>query len=310
MASSYETPLYLLAFDHRSSFERGLFGATPPLSPEVRRGIVKAKQTIFDANQLAVASGAPREQAGVLVDEEFGSAVARQSLEAGVPLAMPVERSGQDEFDFQYGSRFAEHIEAFDPTFVKVLVRFNPEGDSDLNHRQTERLACLSTWLREQHRTFLFELLVPATTAQLDSFEGHQQDYDRRLRPQLAGEAIASLQAGGVEPDIWKIEGLDSKEDASALVRQARSGGRGHVVCIVLGRGADWDSVVRWLEVGASVPGFAGFAVGRTLWHDALVDNLAGRSSDTETAQVIADRYRKLIDVYDAAAPRKAEAAS
>jgi myo-inositol catabolism protein IolC len=214
---------------------------------------------------------------------------------------MPVERSGRDEFDFQYGTHFTEHIEAFDPTFVKVLVRFNPEGDPDLNRRQTERLARLSQWLRSQNRNFLFELLVPATTAQLDRFEGHQQDYDRHLRPALVVQTLASLQAGGVEPDIWKIEGLDSKEDAGSVVQQARSGGRDHVFCIVLGRGADWDSVVRWLEVGASVPGFEGFAVGRTLWHDALVDHLAGRSSDIETAQVIADRYQKLINVYDAA---------
>src|ERR1700722_12512569 len=302
MASSYGTPLCFLAFDHRSSFERGLFGATPPLSPEVRDGIVRAKQIIFEANQAAVGSGAPRDRAGVLVDEEFGSAVARRALEAGVPLAMPVERSGQDEFELQYGDHFAEHIESFDPTFVKVLVRFNPEGDADLNRRQTERLAHLSEWLRDHDRNFLFELIVPATTAQLDSFEDHQQDYDRQLRPHLVVKAIASLQAGGVEPDIWKVEGLDSEEDSTAVVRQARSGGRDQVVCIVLGRGADWDSVVRWLEVGACVPGFAGFAVGRTLWHDALVEHLAGRSSDTETARVIAERYRKLIDVYNAAA--------
>jgi myo-inositol catabolism protein IolC len=301
MASSYGTPLYFLAFDHRSSFERGLFGATPPLSPEVRDGIVRAKHIIFEANQAAVSSGAPRERAAVLVDEEFGSAVAREALEAGVPLAMPVERSGQNEFELQYGDRFAEHIESFDPTFVKALVRFNPEGDPDLNRRQTERLAHLSEWLRDHDRNFLLELLVPATTSQLDSFEDHQQDYDRDLRPQLVVKAIASLQAGGVEPDIWKVEGLDSEVDSTAVVRQARSGGRSQVVCIVLGRGADWDSVVRWLEVGASVPGFGGFAVGRTLWHDPLVDHLAGRSSDTETTQLIADRYRKLIDIYDAA---------
>ncbi len=246
----------------------------------------------------------------MLVDEEFGSAVARRAREEAVPLAMPVERSGQDEFDFQYGEQFAEHIEAFDPTFVKVLVRFNPEGDPDLNRRQTERLARLSEWLRGRDRTFLFELLVPATTAQLDSVEGHHSDYDRHLRPRLVVRAITSLQAGGVEPDIWKIEGLDSKEDAHSVVRQARSGGRDHVVCIVLGRGADRDSVVRWLEVGASVPGFAGFAVGRTLWHDPLVDHLAGRSSDTDTARVIAERYRRLIDVYDAAARGHTEAES
>jgi len=298
LASSYDTPLYFLAFDHRSSFERGLFGATPPLSQEVHDGIVKAKQIIFEANQLAVGSGTPRLRAGVLVDEEFGAEVARRAREAGVPLAMPVERSGQDEFEFQYGDRFGEHIEAFDPTFVKVLVRFNPEGDRDLNRRQTERLARLSQWLRSRDRKFLFELLVPATTAQLDSFEGHQHDYDHLLRPRLVVETIASLQAGGVEPDIWKIEGLDAEEDAAAAVQQARSGGRGQVVCIVLGRGADWDSVVRWLQIGAGVPGFA---VGRTLWHDPLVDHLAGRSTDTETAKVIADRYQKLIAVYDAA---------
>ena len=293
MASAYDTPLYFLAFDHRSSFERGLFGATPPLSPEVRDGIAKAKEIIFDANRLAVRSGAPSKQAGVLVDEEFGSAVARRARKEGVPLAMPVERSGQDEFDFQYGDQFTEHIEAFDPTFVKVLVRFNSEGDADLNRRQTERLARLSEWLRSRDRTFLFELLVPATTAQLDSVEGHQQDYDRQLRPRLVVQALAALQAGGVEPDIWKVEGLDSPDNARAVVGQARAGGRDGVICIVLGRGADWDSVVRWLQVGASVPGFEGFAVGRTLWHDALVENLAGRSSDAETAQVIATRYRE-----------------
>ena len=164
---------------------------------------------------------------------------------------MPVERSGQEEFDFQYGARFGEHIESFDPTFVKVLVRYNPEGDVKVNRRQTERLAQLSGWLQGRGYKFLFELLVPATTAQLDSFEGHQDDYDRRLRPRLVVEAIASMQAAGVEPDFWKLEGLDSAVDAAAVVRQAQIGHRDHVLCIVLGRGANWDEVCHWLEVGA-----------------------------------------------------------
>jgi myo-inositol catabolism protein IolC len=307
VASDYSTPLYFLAFDHRSSFERGLFGATPPLSPDVRAGIARAKQLIFDANQLAIEAGVPLDRGGVLVDEEFGSAVARKAHKAGIPLAMPVERSGQDEFDFQYGDRFSEHIEAFDPTFVKVLVRYNPEGDPELNQRQTDRLAHLTEWLRGKGRTFLFELLVPATTAQLDSLEGHQGDYDRHLRPHLVVETIARLQAGGVDPDIWKVEGLDASADAAAVVRQAQAGGRDRVVCIVLGRGADWDSVVRWLKVASGVPGFAGFAVGRTLWNDALVDNLAGRLSDADTSQAIADRYLKLVEIYDSAATARPE---
>ena len=230
---------------------------------------------------MAIEEGAPRDLSGILVDEEFGTAVARRAKEARIPLAMPVERSGQDEFEFQYGAEFGEHIESFDPTFAKVLVRYNPAGQADLNSRQTERLALLSEWLRERNHKFLFELLVPATTAQLDSFDGHQEDYDRKLRPKLVVEAIASLQAGGVSPDIWKVEGLDASEDCARVVDQAQADGRDGVVCIVLGRGADMAKVTHWIRTGAAVHGFVGFAVGRTLWHDALSDHLAGKSSDT-----------------------------
>jgi myo-inositol catabolism protein IolC len=304
MPPEYSLPLFFLAFDHRSSFEKGLFNASPPVSPEVRDGIVKEKEIIYEANRLAVAAGAPQHQSGILVDEQFGAAVARRAAAQDVPLAMPAEVSGQDEFEFQYGDDFGKHIEEFDPTFCKVLVRYNPEGDPDLNRRQAERLARLTEWLRTRKQKFLFELIVPATTQQLDMFEGHQDDYDTHLRPKLAVESIAALQKGGVGPDIWKVEGLDKADDAVAIVNQARSGGRDDVICIVLGRGADWDKVVHWIEVGAGVEGFEGFAVGRTLWHDALVDQLAGRSTPAQASQTIADRYRKLMQHYDESAVR------
>jgi myo-inositol catabolism protein IolC len=301
VALGYDKPLYILAFDHRGSFEHGLFGATPPVSDEVRRGIVDAKHVIYEAYERALAGGAPIQAAGVLVDEEFGAEVAREARRAGVPLAMPVERSGQDVFEFEYGEDFGEHIEVFDPTFSKVLVRYNPEGDAEANALQTARLARLSEWLHERDRTFLFELLVPATTAQLDRFDGHQEDYDRQLRPGLVVEALKALQSGGVEPDIWKIEGLDEAQDCVRVVAQARSGHRDGVVCIVLGRGANEDKVLEWLTVGAGVEGFDGFAVGRTLWHDALVDYIAGRCAREDAAGRIAARYTKMIDVYRAA---------
>jgi myo-inositol catabolism protein IolC len=301
MALGYDRPLYLLAFDHRGSFEQGLFGATPPISAEVRDGIIDAKNLIYEAHVLAVAHGANPAASGVLVDEEFGTEVARRAKAAGVPLAMPVERSGQDEFDFEYGADFAHHIEVFDPTFAKVLVRYNPEGDAELNRRQTERLATLSTWLREHERKLLFELLVPATTTQLDRFDGHQDDYDRLLRPDLVVEVVRRMQDADVEPDVWKIEGLDLPEDCARVVTQARSAGRDGVVCVVLGRGANEERVLSWLRVGAGVPGFDGFAVGRTLWHDALVDYLAGRVSRDEATSKIAEHYRALIDAYRAA---------
>jgi myo-inositol catabolism protein IolC len=294
----YDKPLYLMAFDHRGSFEHDLFGATEPVSDEVRNGIVAVKEIIFDAHLQAVAAGAPALACGVLVDEEFGAGVARRAKSEGVPLAMPVERSGQEEFEFQYGEDFGAHIESFDPTFAKVLVRYNPEGDAELNRRQTGRLARLSQWLRERDRKFLFELLVPATAAQLDKFDGHQRDYDRRLRPRLVVETITALQAGGVDPDIWKIEGLDAAADCEAVVAQAQVGGRHGVKCIVLGRGADEPQVLEWVRIGASVDGFDGFAVGRTLWEQALKDFLAGRASRTEAIDRIAGRYRDVIDAY------------
>jgi myo-inositol catabolism protein IolC len=304
MPLGYGKPLYLLAFDHRGSFEHDLFGASEPVSAEVRDGIVKVKEIIFDAHVQALAAGAPADACGVLVDEEFGAGVARRAKAEGVPLAMPVERSGQEEFEFQYGDDFGAHIEEFDPTFAKVLVRYNPEGDAALNRRQSQRLATLSAWLRARDRKFLFELLVPATTAQLDMFEGNQRHYDARLRPRLVVQTIAALQADGVEPDIWKIEGLDAAADCAAVVAQARSGGRDGVVCIVLGRGADEPQVIEWVRIGAAVNGFDGFAVGRTLWEEALRDFLAGNATREDAVGRIAGRYRDVIDAYRSAERR------
>jgi myo-inositol catabolism protein IolC len=303
MPLGYDKPLYLMAFDHRGSFEQGLFGVNPPVSAEVHAKISAAKEIIYDAHLKALADGAPSSACGVLVDEEFGSSVAIRAKKEGVPLAMPVEKSGQDEFEFEYGADFGAHIEEFDPTFAKVLVRYNPEGDATVNRRQTAQLGTLSRWLRKRDRKFLFELLVPATTAQLDRFEGHQRDYDKALRPSLVVEVITAMQAADVEPDIWKIEGLDDRAACEAVVAQARSGGRDGVKCIVLGRGADEAQVIEWVKTGAAVDGFDGFAVGRTLWQDALKDYLAEKLTRDQTVDQIARRYLEVIAAYRGAEP-------
>jgi myo-inositol catabolism protein IolC len=307
MTLGYDKLLYLMAFDHRGSFEQGLFGATAPVSAQVHAGITSAKEIIFDAYLEALSEGAPAAACGVLVDEEFGAGVARSARKEDITLAMPVERSGQDEFEFEYGADFGAHIEAFDPTFAKVLVRYNPEGDATVNRRQTAQLGTLSRWLRRHDRKFLFELLVPATTTQLDRFDGHQRDYDRQLRPRLVVEVIRALQAADVEPDIWKIEGLDERRDCEAVVEQARSGGRDHVNCIVLGRGADEPQVIEWIKIAAAVPGFDGLAVGRTLWEEPLQDFLAEKATRPETVDRIAGRYLDVIGAYRGADAQAAD---
>jgi myo-inositol catabolism protein IolC len=304
MTIGYDKPLYMLAFDHRGSFQKNLLGIEGrPDAAEAAR-ISSAKAILYEAFVLATANGIDRGTAGILVDEQFGWEIALRARAAGVPLAMPVEKSGQDEFDFEFGDDFGRHIEAFEPTFAKVLVRYNPEGDRELNRRQAERLKTLSEWLREGARKLLFELLVPATPAQLGRVGGDAARYDLELRPSLLIAAIRELQAAGVEPDVWKIEGLDRREDCERASEQARAGGRDGVACIVLGRGAGEERVRHWLAQGAGVPGYVGFAVGRTLWWDELSDWVAGRIEREEAARLIAANYERMITAYRTAAGR------
>jgi 5-dehydro-2-deoxygluconokinase len=298
MVVGYNKPLYLLAFDHRGSFERDLFDASHPISDKVRAGIVDSKETIYEGFVKATGLGVRPDAAGILVDEQYGTTVARKARSAGNVLAMPVEKSGQAEFDFEYGDEFGRHIEEFDPTFAKVLVRYNPDGDRELNRRQTERLARLSAWLHKRERLFLFELLVPATAEQLKRARSDQRRYDREIRPALVVRVIRAMQDGGVEPDIWKIEGLDTAAACTQVVAEARRDGRDGVCCIVLGRGADEAQVLKWLRVAASVPGFDGFAVGRTLWEQPLRDLIAGTIGRAEAVDQIAARYFETVNGF------------
>jgi myo-inositol catabolism protein IolC len=290
--------LYILAFDHRGSFEKGLFGLDGTPGPEDRQRISEAKAVILDGLLRAIDEGAPRESAGVLVDEQYGADLARRVRDENLILAMPVERSGQDQFEFEYGEAFGRHIEDFDPTFAKVLVRYNPEGDRERNAEQLVLLEQLSTWLHERDRKLLFELLVPALPEQLDAVGGDGDRYDLEVRPRLVVQAIRDCHERGVEPDVWKIEGLEREEDGRAVVDHARSGGRGHVLCVVLGRGADRAAVERWLRVGSTVQGFAGFAIGRTIWFDPLKAWTGGDLPRDEAAGRVADAYRRMVDVY------------
>ena len=299
MDLGYDKPLYILAFDHRGSFQKKFFGVTGQPNAEETARIADAKQVIFEGLLRALDEGVSREAAGALMDEQFGADIARKAKAEGLTFAMPVEKSGQDEFDYQYGEAFGQHIEEFDPTFSKVLVRYNPEGDAEMNERQAARLKCLGDWLHEHGRTFLFELLVPAEPHQLEAVGGDAGKYDTDVRPGLMKDAIAALQAAGVEPDIWKIEGIDRREDCEAISAQTRSAGRDKVACVVLGRGADDAAVDHWLRMGSGVPGYIGFAIGRSIWWDPLKAYVDGQSGRDETSKKIAANYRRFIDVYE-----------
>src|SRR5437899_2181473 len=296
----FDKPLYIRPFDHRGSFETGMFGWKGALTPEQTAQIAAAKQVIYEGFKSAVAAGVPKEKAGILVDEQFGAAILRDAAAHGYAIACPAEKSGQEEFDFEYGEDFAEHIEAFHPTFCKVLVRYNPESDPALNRRQAARLKRLSQYLHDKSRSrFMFELLVPAEKAQLDRLHGDTKAYDVELRPRLMVQAIEQLQEAQVEPDVWKIEGLDRREDCQKIVAAARRGGRTKVGCIILGRGEDDKKVREWLATAAGVPGFIGFAVGRTDFWEPLIAWRAEKTTREDAVAEIARRYRQFVDIFE-----------
>ena len=297
----FNKPLYILPFDHRGSFQTKMFGWSGELSPQQTAEIAAAKQVIYDAFRESVVAGVPKEKAGILVDQQFGAAILRDATEQGYVTACPVEKSGQDEFDFEYGADFEKHIEAFQPMFCKVLVRYNPEGDQSLNKRQAARLKRLSDYLHTNtsHSRFMFELLVPAEEAQLDQLKGDKKAYDLQLRPRLMAKAIEQLQGAQVEPDVWKIEGLDRHEDCERIVAAARRGGRDRVGCIILGRGEDDKKVREWLTVAAGVPGFIGFAVGRTSFWDPLIDWRAKKITRHAAVAEIARRYQEFVGIFE-----------
>ena len=301
MNLGYDQKLYILAFDHRGSFQKKFFGIEGDPDPEQTAIIADAKHLIFEGLLQAVSAGADPSVTGVLVDEQFGSTVPAEALEKGLKLAMPAERSGQNMFDFQYDDDFGEHISKFNPDFTKVLVRYNPDGDQAANAVQLGKLKRLSDWLKDNERKFLFELLVPAEEAQLASLGGDTERYDSELRPELMRRAIAEIQDAGIDVDIWKIEGVDERSDCEMLVGQARTGGRDGVVCVVLGRGADDAKVDQWLTAAAPVEGFVGFAIGRSIWWDPLKAYVDGKIERSAGARRIAENYLRFIAVYERA---------
>jgi myo-inositol catabolism protein IolC len=299
MMTGYIKPLYFLPFDHRGSYISGLFKWKEPLNVEQMVSIARSKQVIYAGFERAIADEVvPKNHLGILVDEQFGVEILRDAANKSYITAGSVEKSGQEEFEFAYGDDFAQHIEAMQPTFAKVLVRYNPEGPAEVNERQINGLKRLSDYLHQTDRLFLFELLVPATPAQLEEVDGDRYAYDAQLRPGLMMECISVLQENGVEPDVWKLEGLDRREDCVKVVQVARRDGRDTVGLIVLGRGAERDRVVRWLRTAATVPGFIGFAVGRTTWWQPVVDVENRRMSRQEAATEVAHNFEEWIRLF------------
>lgn len=299
MKLGYDSPLYILPFDHRNAFAESVFNKkAEELTPSEIEVIKDAKYIIFESIEYAIEMGIPKEHAGILVDEEFGDKVLQQARTKGLTTFLTVEKSGQKEFDFQYGDQFKEHIKKYNPTFAKVLIRYNPDDATDSKERQHNNLRVISDFCRSNDIKFLLEALVPATPEQLAKVNNDKTAYDKNLRPGLTVTAIRELQNNLIEPDVWKLEGFYSKEDYQAVVTQTQDNMRERVSVIVLGRNETEENVRTWLIEGAKVSGVTGFAVGRTVFLEPLEKFYKKEIDREQTKKLIAENYYRYFHVF------------
>ena len=302
----YDRPLFVQPFDHRGSFTKGFFGLTgdPEMTPtaDQHSAVAGAKTLVYRGLLRSIELGVPADTVGILIDTQFGSPIIADAKRRGIPVSVCVEKSGQPIFDFEYGAGWQDHLRFVRPDIVKVLVRHHPRADEGGRREQMARLKQISDWVHSSDDCYyMFELLVPATT---DEDKAFGDRYDSEMRPKLMLEAIQEIQDFGIEPDIWKIEGLDHEKDAKAVAAQTRTGaGRERVGNILLGRGSDKDSVHRWLKVAAPLEGYIGFAVGRTNFSAPLKAYLADPTPEAAEAaiQQIAENFKGCVDVWQAA---------
>ncbi len=294
----YEKPLFILPFDHRLSFIKTILGVEwgQPDAKEIKRAI-ELKKIIYKGFKLATKK-IPRDVAAILVDEQFGGEILQDAIASGHITCLATEKSGLKEFEFEYGNKFAEHINKYQPVIVKALVRYNPEDNKNLNIRQAKKLKKLADFCHRNNYKFMIETLVPATDKQLKSVKKNLKKYDKEIRPGLMIRAISELQAAGVEPDIWKVEGLPDKKNFEAVVKQARIDDRREVGVIILGRGLDKKEVEKWLKIGRKVKGIIGFAIGRTVWQKPLLDYRKGKINQLKTVERISKNYYYFYKIF------------
>ena len=292
------TEIFALAFDHRNSLRRDFMHLTGQPAPEQHATMVAAKGIVTDA-LIAAAPQVSPDTPVLLIDHEYGGQFVPRAQAAGVKVAMPVEESGQAELRYLCDGHPEHVVDAHHPDYVKVLIRYNPGGDTAMNARQRGRLRQLSDWLDGRPERLMLELLVPPEPAQLAAVADDQSRFDRHTRAALTVQAIDQIAGDGLRPALWKIEGPESLQDAARIAQAVRSADP-DAGCLVLGRGADAAAVRRWLAIAAATDGFTGFAVGRTIWWDALKGFAGGGDRETAVRAVTA-RYLDLVRSYRAA---------
>ena len=261
----YKKNLFILPFDHRNSFEK-----------EFKKENISAfKNIVYEAFKKAVSKNVSKETAAILVDEEYGDKIIRDAINQDYNVILTTEKSGQEEFTFEYGDEFGKHIEKYKPTFAKALIRYKSNAD-------WSKLKLLADYCRKNNYKFLLEVLLnfPINTSQ------------------KAREAIYELHRSGVEPDVWKLEGMESQNAYQEVVAKIQEGERSDVGLVILGRGENEETVNKWITDGARVKGVIGFAIGRTIFLDPLRMFRDGKITKEQTIEMISNKFIYFYNLF------------
>jgi len=293
----YPKNLYILPFDHRSSFIKTFIGAVKELDGQQKKLISDYKKIIFEGFLMSLGYVKNPVESAIMVDEDFGLEIIKLAKKKNIIICLPVEKSGQNNFAFQYGHDFSQHIQALKPDIVKALVRYNP-ADKKINQGQLEKIKELDSWCKDNSYKFMVESLVPPTPGQLKRARGRREVYDEKIRPALTLRMINEFHQAGIEPDIWKIEAFEHEDAWSETIDAICDGERSAVAIIMLGRGESFAKVKTWMSL-APRHQLSGFAVGRTIFLRPLVDFHQKRISKKECMTEIAKNYIELIRYWE-----------
>ncbi|MEN2741639.1 DUF2090 domain-containing protein [Microbacterium sp. X-17] len=288
--ATHAAPILMAAFDHAAEFHEAASGGLSEPGQSVAQ-TTRAKELVFEGIRQAVDAGVPREHAAVLLDDKYAQGLMSRAREAGIAFSIPVD-SPTGHVVLQPG--WQDILLRNQPDWAKPLLFLNVEGDAIDNHRQLESTLVLQRWLQEHGGQLLVEILIPPEPAQLDRVGGDLSRYRLELIPDLVVAAMESVQQAGIRPNLWKVEAAASVDGARKIGQAAVASG---VDCLILGSGESLETVGDWLAVGKTIPGYRGFAVGRTIWQEP-VETWAHDKDDEQLRSEVARRYTYLATAF------------
>lgn len=287
---------YMVAFDHRDSFERSLCRLGVNSGPARR---ARLKLTIW-RGVSRVLSGVPAGgSAAILVDRGHGR-IATEAADAGVAVAVALEASGHRQLQAEASpSVLTADLRTLRASFGKVLIRWHPREPASSKRHQLEALRKLDEAVKAAGARLLLELLVPPDP--LDhAAGGSRPDWEQAVLPRLQHAAVGEILAAGVAPALWKIQGHPNTDAAAALADLVGSA-RPDASILVLGGGSEIAGLRRLFSCRAGSERFNGFAVGRSIWWNPISALCRGDVTESEACRTVGERFLAVIDAFESA---------